>query len=57
MGQVPTYLDLSAKVEFKVNRFFSAYLKGGNLLNKENYIYADIARMPINVGGGICIDF
>ena len=57
MGQVPTYIDLSAKAEFKVNRFFSAYVKGGNLLNKENYIYADIARMPINVGGGICITF
>ena len=57
MGQVPTYIDLSAKAEFKVNRFFSAYVKGGNLLNKENYIYADIARMPFNIGGGICIDF
>ena len=57
IGTVPVYLDLSAKAEFKINRFFSAYVKGGNLLNKANYIYADIASMPINVGGGICIDF
>ena len=57
LGQVPTYIDLSAKAEFKVNRFFSVYLKGGNLLNKENYIYAGIGSMPINGGGGICINF
>lgn len=57
MGTVPTYLDLSAKAEFKVNRFFSAYLKGGNLLNKDNFVYAGIGSMPINVGGGICIGF
>lgn len=57
LGKVPTYLDLSAKAEFKVNRFFSAYIKGGNLLNRENYIYAGIGRMPINIGGGICLNF
>lgn len=57
MGAVPAYIDLSAKAEFKVNRFMSAYIKGGNLLNKENFIYAGIGRMPINVGGGICIAF
>ncbi|MBO7480232.1 MAG: hypothetical protein J6T49_07195 [Bacteroidales bacterium] len=56
-GQVPAYLDLSAKAEFKVNRFLSVYIKGGNLLNKENYIYAGIGSMPINGGGGICINF
>lgn len=56
-GQVPAYLDLSAKAEFKVNRFFSVYIKGGNLLNKENYIFAGIGSMPINGGGGICINF
>ena len=56
-GKVPAYLDLSAKAEFKVNRFFSVYIKGGNLLNKENYIYAGIGSMPINGGGGICINF
>ena len=57
IGTVPAYIDLSAKAEFKVNRFFSAYVKGGNLLNKDNFIYAGIGRMPINVGGGICIVF
>jgi hypothetical protein len=57
IGRVPAYLDLSAKVEFKVNRFFSVYAKGGNLLNKENYMYAGIGSMPINGGGGICINF
>jgi hypothetical protein len=57
VGLVPAYLDLSAKAEFKVNRFFSVYAKGGNLLNKENYIYAGIGSMPINGGGGICINF
>lgn len=57
LGTVPAYLDLSAKAEFKVNRFFSVYLKGGNLLNKENFIYAGIGSMPINGGGGICINF
>ena len=57
IGKVPSYVDLSAKAEFKVNRFFSAYIKGGNLLNKDNYIYAGIGSMPINVGGGICINF
>ena len=57
LGEVPAYLDLSAKAEFKVNRFFSVYIKGGNLLNKENYIYAGIGSMPINGGGGICINF
>lgn len=56
-GKVPAYLDLSAKAEFKVNRFFSVYIKGGNLLNKENYIFAGIGSMPINGGGGICINF
>ncbi|MBR0534455.1 MAG: hypothetical protein IJK19_07220 [Bacteroidales bacterium] len=56
-GRVPAYLDLSAKAEFKVNRFFSVYIKGGNLLNKENYIFAGIGSMPINGGGGICINF
>lgn len=56
-GRVPAYLDLSAKTEFKVNRFFSVYIKGGNLLNKENYIFAGIGSMPINGGGGICINF
>lgn len=57
LGQVPEYMDLSAKIEFKVNRFFSIYAKGGNLLNRENYIYAGISHMPINAGGGICINF
>ena len=57
VGRVPAYLDLSAKAEFKVNRFFSVYIKGGNLLNKENYIFAGIGSMPINGGGGICINF
>ena len=57
LGDVPTYLDLSAKAEFKVNRFLSVYAKGGNLLNRENYYFAGIARMPVNVGGGICLDF
>jgi len=57
IGQLPEYLDLSAKAEFKINRFISAYVKGGNLLNKENYIFAGIGSMPVNVGGGICIDF
>lgn len=56
-GTVPEYLDLTAMATYAVNRHFSAYIKGGNLLNNMNFRYFEIPEMPRNIGAGIAVNF
>lgn len=56
-GVVPKYMDLSAMATYAVNRHFSAYIKGGNLLNNLNFRYFEIPEMPRNIGAGIAVNF
>ena len=54
---MPEYMDLSAMATYAINRHFSAYIKGGNLLNKQNFRYFAIPEMPRNIGGGVAVNF
>ena len=56
-GTIPDYSDLTVVLTWVINRHFSAYLKGGNLLNNPNYRYYAIPELPLNIGGGLRINF
>ena len=56
-GTVPEYIDLSVMATYAVNRHFSAYVKGGNLLNNLNFRYFAIPEMPRNIGAGVAVNF
>ncbi|MCF0172348.1 MAG: TonB-dependent receptor, partial [Bacteroidales bacterium] len=56
-GKVPDYIDLSATATYVVNRHLSAYIKGGNLLNRHNFRYFEIPEIPLNIGGGVSVKF
>ena len=56
-GTIPDYSDLTVVLTGVINRHFSAYVKGGNLLNSKNYRYFEIPELPLNIGGGIRIIF
>ena len=56
-GEIPDYSDLSVVLTGVLNRHFSVYVKGGNLLNHMNYRYLAILEMPLNIGGGVRINF
>lgn len=56
-GTIPDYSDLSVVLTGVINRHFSAYVKGGNLLNSKNYRYYAIPELPLNIGGGVRINF
>ena len=53
---VPYYVDLGAFVEYAVNKKFSVWLRGGNLLDMEiqrNLLYAE---KGINFTAGLCLN-
>lgn len=56
-GDIPPFFNLGARLDFVLNKHFSFYLKGDNLLNKDNYRYPYISGVPVNYGGGICLNF
>ena len=56
-GDIPDYSDLSVVLTGVLNRHFSVYVKGGNLLNNMNYRYFAIPELPLNIGGGLRINF
>jgi hypothetical protein len=56
-GTIPNYSDLTVVLTWVINRHFSAYLKGGNLLGNPNYRYFAIPELPRNIGGGLRINF
>ena len=56
-GEIPSYSDLSVVLTGVIDRHFSVYVKGGNLLNNKNYRYFAIPELPLNVGGGIRMIF
>ena len=56
-GEIPPYSDLSVVLTGVINRHFSVYVKGGNLLNNKNYRYFAIPELPLNAGGGIRVIF
>ena len=56
-GTIPNYSDLTVTLTGVINRHFAAYIKGGNLLNNPNYRYFEIPELPLNLGGGIRINF
>ncbi len=56
-GTIPTYSDLTVVLTAVLNRHFAVYAKGGNLLNNKNYRYLDIPELPLNIGGGLRINF
>ncbi|MCF0167846.1 MAG: hypothetical protein HUJ93_04270, partial [Bacteroidales bacterium] len=47
----------TAQIDYRINRHFSVYLKGENLLGNKNWRYAGIMERPLNAGGGIAINF
>ena len=56
-GTIPAYSDLTVVLTAVLNRHFAVYAKGGNLLNNQNYRYLDIPELPLNIGGGLRINF
>ena len=56
-GDIPPYSDLTVVLTGVINRHFSVYVKGGNLLNNVNYRYFEIPELPLNIGGGVRINF
>ncbi|MBO4557857.1 MAG: hypothetical protein J5693_04550 [Bacteroidales bacterium] len=56
-GVIPDYSDLTVTLTGVINRHFSVYVKGGNLLNNMNYRYFEIPELPRNIGGGLRINF
>ncbi|MCF0176981.1 MAG: hypothetical protein HUJ90_00010, partial [Bacteroidales bacterium] len=51
----PVYADLGLRLSYRINRYISVYIKGGNLLCRNNFIVGFIPAAPLNVGGGITI--
>ncbi|MBR5034846.1 MAG: hypothetical protein IKX71_06030 [Bacteroidales bacterium] len=56
-GDIPPYSDLTVVLTGVINRHFSVYVKGGNLLNNVNFRYFAIPELPLNIGGGLRINF
>ena len=56
-GTIPPYSDLTVVITGVINRHFSVYVKGGNLLNNVNFRYFEIPELPLNIGGGVRINF
>lgn len=54
---IPSYVDLGALAEFKVNNKFSVWLKGGNLLNRTIQRTPLHAEAGLNFTGGIALNF
>lgn len=52
---VPSLFDLDVNVNYFVNKHFSVFVKGGNLLNKRNQYIPLYIEPGINFGGGVCI--
>ena len=55
--KIPAFVNLTAQIDYRINRHFSVYLKGENLLGNKNWRYAGIMERPLNAGGGIAINF
>ena len=56
-GDIPPYSDLTVVLTGVINRHFSVYVKGANLFNNVNFRYFAIPELPINIGGGVRINF
>ena len=54
---LPYYVDLGASAEYVVNRKFSVWLRGGNLLDMEIQRNPLFAEKGINFTAGICLTF
>ena len=54
---LPYYVDLGAYAEYAVNRKFSVWLRGGNLLDMEIQRSPLFAEKGINFTAGICLSF
>lgn len=52
---VPDLYDLDVNLNYLVNRHFSIFVKGGNLLNMRNQYIPLYIEPGINFGGGVCI--
>ena len=53
---IPSYIDLGAMAEFRVNNKFSVWLKGGNLLNRTIQRIPLHAEQWLNITGGITLN-
>lgn len=56
-GTIPNYSDLTVVLTGVINRHIAVYVKGGNLLNNPNYRYFEIPELPLNIGGGVRLNF
>lgn len=54
---IPAIVDLGITLDFSVNRYFGVFLKGGNLLNRDNRYMPMHNSVPRNFGGGIYVKF
>lgn len=54
---IPSIVDLGITLDFSINRYFGVYLKGGNLLNRDNRYMPMHNSVPRNFGGGIYVKF
>lgn len=55
--EMPAFVDLGLSFDFILNRHFTFYVKGGNLLGRDNFRYPMVAEKPFNAGGGVYINF
>ena len=56
-GTIPDYSNLTVVLTGVINRHVAVYVKGDNLLNNQNYRYFAIPELPLNIGGGVRINF
>ena len=54
---IPDYSNLTVVLTGVVNRHIAVYIKGDNLFNHQNYRYFAIPELPLNIGGGVRINF
>jgi hypothetical protein len=54
---IPGFLDLGIRLEYVINRMFSAYLMGSNLLNKDISYYYLYRNPGLTFGGGLTFRF
>lgn len=54
---IPGFLDLGVRLEYVINRMFSAYFMGSNLLNREISYYYLYRNPGLTFGGGLTFRF